>query len=79
MSQNLDSILYAKKPTPTGVKRRLDKLFDRVEIEERVPYEPLFQFNLQCYNKADELCCTVRYGWSEKELCWFFEDITKEI
>jgi hypothetical protein len=75
---NLDNILYAPQAEPGKVKRELDKLFPLVEIEYRYPREPLFQFNMRCIDYQDNTVRVIAYGWSEKELKWFFEDLTEE-
>ena len=78
MTQELDSILYARETDPIKVKRELDRIFTGVEVEYRRPPEPLFQFQMRCYNEAGDTLRIIRYGYSEKQNKWFFEDVTSE-
>jgi hypothetical protein len=75
---NLDHILYAPNVEPVKVKYELEKIFNGVKVEYRRPREPLFQFNMRCYNEAGDTLKVIRYGWSERENKWFFEDVTPE-
>jgi len=74
----LEDILYDKESSPAKIKRELEKIYDRVEIEYRDPPEPLFQFNLLCYDENDTIVSIVRYGYSNNCNMWFFEDVTTE-
>lgn len=76
--KKLENILYNESDNPSRVKRELEKIFDRVEIEYRFPHEPLFQFNMECFNEYGELVRTIRYGYSNNRKRWFFEDITPD-
>jgi hypothetical protein len=75
---NLDNILYTPNTNPIKVKHELENIFTGVEVEYRRPYEPLFQLNMRCYNEAGDTLRVIRYGWSEKQNKWFFEDVTPE-
>lgn len=76
---NLDHILYAPDTDPIKVKEELEKILTGVEVEYRRPREPLFQFNMRCYNEAGDTIHIIRYGWSERKNKWFFEDVTPEV
>ena len=77
--KSLEDILYDRETNPITVKRELEKIYTGVRVEYRRPPEPLFQFNMRCYNEAGDTLRIIRSGYSEKHNRWFVEDMTTEV